>query len=74
MLPLVSVCECLHHENICRDIVTIEKATGKVSKLGRAFTRARDYDAMGPQVSEVNTVCKRMTLSIADQVCAMSGR
>ncbi len=34
-----------------RDIVTIEKATGKISKLGRAFTRARDYDAMGPQVT-----------------------
>ena len=32
------------------DIVTIDKATGKISKLGRSFTRARDYDAMGPQV------------------------
>ena len=31
------------------DIVTIDKATGKISKLGRSFTRARDYDAMGPQ-------------------------
>ncbi|NXU40166.1 RUVB2 protein, partial [Drymodes brunneopygia] len=27
-----------------------EKATGKISKLGRSFTRARDYDAMGAQV------------------------
>ena len=33
-----------------RDIVTIDKATGKITKLGRSFTRARDYDAMGPQV------------------------
>ncbi len=33
------------------DIVTIDKATGRISKLGRSFTRARDYDAMGPQVS-----------------------
>ena len=32
-----------------RDIITIDKATGKVSRLGRSFTRARDYDAMGPQ-------------------------
>ena len=32
------------------DIITIDKATGKCSKLGRSFTRARDYDAMGPQV------------------------
>ena len=33
------------------DIITIDKASGRVSKLGRSFTRARDYDAMGPQVS-----------------------
>jgi len=32
------------------DVITIDKATGKISKLGRSFTRARDYDAMGPQV------------------------
>ena len=32
------------------DIVTIDKATGRITKLGRSFTRARDYDAMGPQV------------------------
>ncbi|KAI9346783.1 ruvB-like 2-like protein [Zopfochytrium polystomum] len=30
------------------DVVTIDKATGKITKLGRSFTRARDYDAMGP--------------------------
>ena len=35
---------------VSRDIITIDKATGKVSKLGRSFNRARDYDAMGPQV------------------------
>lgn len=28
------------------DIITIDKATGKITKLGRSFTRARDYDAM----------------------------
>lgn len=33
-----------------RDVITIDKATGKISKLGRSFTRARDYDAMGSQV------------------------
>lgn len=31
------------------DVITIDKASGKVSKLGRSFTRSRDYDAMGPQ-------------------------
>ncbi|XP_019860094.1 PREDICTED: ruvB-like 2 [Amphimedon queenslandica] len=35
------------------DIITIDKATGKISKLGRSFTRARDYDAMGPQTKFV---------------------
>lgn len=28
-------------------MITIDKASGKISKLGRSFTRARDYDAMG---------------------------
>ncbi|KAJ1562704.1 RuvB-like 2 [Cladochytrium tenue] len=31
------------------DVVTIDKANGKITKLGRSFTRARDYDAMGPE-------------------------
>merc|ERR1712184_145457 len=31
------------------DVITIDKATGKITKLGRSFTRARDYDAMGAQ-------------------------
>ncbi|KAJ3333707.1 RuvB-like 2 [Blyttiomyces sp. JEL0837] len=30
------------------DVIAIDKATGKITKLGRSFTRARDYDAMGP--------------------------
>merc|ERR1712159_857686 len=29
------------------DVITIDKATGKISKLGRSFTRPRDFDAMG---------------------------
>merc|ERR1711975_97824 len=29
------------------DVITIDKATGKISKLGRSFARARDFDAMG---------------------------
>ena len=31
------------------DVITIDKATGKITKLGRSFTRARDYDAAGAQ-------------------------
>ena len=30
------------------DVVAIDKASGKVTKLGRSFARSRDYDAMGP--------------------------
>lgn len=31
------------------DVVTIDVASGKVNKIGRSFTRSRDYDASGPQ-------------------------
>lgn len=31
------------------DIITIDKASGKISRLGRSFARSSDYDAMGPQ-------------------------
>lgn len=29
------------------DVIQIDKGTGKISKLGRSFTRSRDYDAVG---------------------------
>lgn len=29
------------------DVISIDKASGKVTKLGRSFARSRDYDAMG---------------------------
>ena len=42
--------EALNKEKVTAgDIITIDKASGKISKLGRSFTRSRDYDAMGPQ-------------------------
>lgn len=31
------------------DIISIDKSSGKITKLGRSFTRSRDYDAMGPE-------------------------
>jgi len=31
------------------DVITIDKASGRISKLGRSFTRSRDFDAMGAQ-------------------------
>ena len=60
-----------------RDIITIDKATGKISKLGRSFTRARDYDAMGPQVRFFLSLSLVMPpyvsiVIVVDQVCAVS--
>lgn len=45
------------------DIVSIDKASGKVSKLGRSFARSRDYDAMGADVRSFTSslVSSRMT-------------
>merc|ERR1719174_164770 len=35
------------------DVITIDKATGRISVLGRSFARSRDYDAMGPNTKFV---------------------
>ncbi|SAM01729.1 hypothetical protein [Absidia glauca] len=35
------------------DVITIDKASGRITRLGRSFTRARDYDAMGSDVKFV---------------------
>jgi len=32
------------------DVISIDKATGKISRLGRSFTRAKDYEVTGPNV------------------------
>lgn len=37
------------------DIITIDKSSSKVSKLGRSFNRARDYDASGSGVRYLYT-------------------
>jgi RuvB-like protein 2 len=40
--------EALSKEKIrAGDVITIDKASGKVTKLGVSFARAHDYDAMG---------------------------
>eukprot|EP00656_Telonema_subtile_P008629 TRINITY_DN1402_c0_g1_i1.p1 TRINITY_DN1402_c0_g1~~TRINITY_DN1402_c0_g1_i1.p1 ORF type:complete len:468 (-),score=139.74 TRINITY_DN1402_c0_g1_i1:208-1611(-) len=40
--------DCLQQEKVSSgDVITIDKATGRISKLGRSFTRSRDFDAMG---------------------------
>jgi RuvB-like protein 2 len=42
--------EAMQKEKITAgDVITIDKGSGKITKLGRSFTRSRDYDAMGAQ-------------------------
>ena len=45
------------------DVITIDKATGRISVLGRSFTRSRDYDAMGPNTKFVQ--CPEGELQVA---------
>lgn len=40
--------ECLIKEKVqAGDVVQIDRASGRISKLGRSFARAKDYDATG---------------------------
>ena len=40
--------ESLQKEKVqAGDIIAIDKASGKVTRLGRSFARSKDYDAMG---------------------------
>eukprot|EP00877_Chromochloris_zofingiensis_P001871 jgi/Chrzof1/11685/Cz06g05110.t1 len=46
--------EALQKEKVqAGDVIAIDKASGKVTKLGRSFARSRDYDAMGPSTKFV---------------------
>jgi DNA helicase TIP49 (TBP-interacting protein) len=36
-----------HVQVAAGDIISIDKASGKITRLGRSFSRARDFDAMG---------------------------
>ncbi|EJD76175.1 hypothetical protein LOAG_16811 [Loa loa] len=35
------------------DVVQIDKASGRITKIGRSFSRTYDYDAVGPQTKSV---------------------
>ena len=56
------------------DVVSIDKASGRISKLGRSFGRAKDYDAMGADVSLLRLCRSRADGWIADPVRGLSGR
>ncbi|OAV89500.1 RuvB-like helicase 2 [Puccinia triticina 1-1 BBBD Race 1] len=51
---------------IAGDVILIDKSTGKISKLGKSFTRARDYDAMGADTKFVQ--CPEGELQTKKQV------
>ncbi|KAJ1926226.1 RuvB-like protein 2 [Tieghemiomyces parasiticus] len=48
------------------DVITIDKASGRITRLGRSFTRARDYDATGPEVKFVQ--CPEGELQVRKEV------
>jgi RuvB-like protein 2 len=41
------------------DVISIDRASGKINKLGRSYARSRDYDATGADVSQniMDTPC-----------------
>ncbi|KAJ1974961.1 RuvB-like protein 2 [Dimargaris verticillata] len=51
---------------VAGDVITIDKASGRITKLGRSFTRARDYDATGPEVKFVQ--CPEGELQVRKEV------
>jgi len=51
---------------IAGDVILIDKSTGKITKLGKSFTRARDYDAMGADTKFVQ--CPEGELQTKKQV------
>jgi hypothetical protein len=56
------------------DIVSIDKASGKVSKLGRSFARSRDYDAMGADVRHSASLFLGSLMTGLDQICPVPRR
>ena len=51
---------------IAGDIISIDKSSGRITRLGRSFTRSRDYDAMGPDVKFV--ACPEGELQVRKEV------
>ncbi|KAI3380692.1 hypothetical protein SNEBB_004463 [Seison nebaliae] len=53
----------LKQKIVAGDVVTIDKANGKISRIGRSITRARDYDATSSQTRFVHCpegeLCKK---------------
>lgn len=46
--------ESLSREKVTAgDVISLDKSSGKITKLGRSYSRSRDYDAMGPDTKFV---------------------
>jgi len=46
--------EAIQKEKInAGDVITIDKASGRITKLGRSFSRSTEFDAQGPQTKMV---------------------
>lgn len=59
---------------IAGDVVSIDKASGRVTKLGRSFARSRDYDAMGADVCTLAPEFFDLFLTVtADKVRSNTG-
>lgn len=57
------------------DVIQIDKTSGRISKLGRSYGRARDYDALGADVSSgIGDQFGPLTTYNIDQVRTMPGR
>ncbi|OMH81826.1 RuvB-like 2 [Zancudomyces culisetae] len=51
---------------IAGDVIQIDKATGRITKLGRSFSRARDFDATGSEVKFVS--CPEGELQVRKEI------
>ena len=45
------------------DVISIDKASGRISKLGRSFTRSRDFDASAGNVRFVQVILRALLQS-----------
>ncbi|EEP79292.1 hypothetical protein UREG_04138 [Uncinocarpus reesii 1704] len=48
------------------DVISIDKSSGKITKLGRSFARSRDYDAMGADTKFVQ--CPEGELQVRKEI------
>jgi len=55
----VKMIESMQKEKVqAGDVVAIDKASGRITKLGRSFARSRDYNAMGKQLQPSKLLTK----------------